>query len=179
MGFSWVTMAQTNVTTQAANTVVRRISLQETIQLALQYNLALQIERLAPELSRFNLAGSYSYYDPTFTLRGEQNFISSPGGFNSTLGLPTPASDTWTEHFNAGLVGRAPTGLKYDMGADLRRTSGSFPVANTNGTFTFVDRPFQYRPDVGINLTQPLLKDFWTDADRTAIKVNKEPRSDR
>jgi len=173
MGFSWAALAQPNATTQATNAVARPISLQESVQLALQHNLGLQIERLSPEISRFNLAGSYSYYDPVFSLRGEQSFRSSPGGFNSSLGLQTPPSDTWTEHFTAGLVGRTPTGLKYDMGADLMRTSGTFPVVNTNGTFSSVDRPFQYRPDVGINLTQPLLRDFWTDADRTAIKVNK------
>src|SRR4051794_15138303 len=168
--------SQPTATNRMANTQARPISLQESIQLALQHNLGLEIQRIGPELTRFNLAGSLSYYDPTFTLSGQQAFRSSPGGFNSSIGVLTPASDTWTENFRAGLVGRAPTGLKYDMGADLTRTSGTFPLRNTNSLtgFTSVDRPFEYRPDVGINLTQPLLKDFWTDADRTAIKLNKK-----
>lgn len=166
---------QRAATNQIANAVVRPISLEESVRLALEHNLQLQIQRLSPEINRFNLAGSLAYWDPVFTLRGEQTFRSSPGGFNSTLNIQTPPSDTWTENFNAGVVGRAPTGLRYNMGADLTRTSGTFPVVNTNtGGFSTFTRPFQYRPDVGINLTQPLLKDSWTDADRTAIKVNRK-----
>ena len=68
---------QRPATNQIANAVVRPISLEETVRLALQHNLGLQIERLSPEINRFNLAGSLAYWDPVFTLRGEQTFRSS------------------------------------------------------------------------------------------------------
>src|SRR5438132_14362106 len=97
--------AQPKTTNQAANAVVRPISLEESVQLALQHNLGLQIERLSPQMARFDLAGAYSYYDPTFTFRGEQNFRSSPGGFNSAINVQTPPKDTWTEHLNCGVGG--------------------------------------------------------------------------
>ena len=178
MGFLWVGLplaqGQPQTTNQAANAVVRPISLEESVQLALQHNLGLQIERLAPQMARFDLAGSYSYYDPAFSFRGEQNFRSSPGGFNSTINVQTPPNDTWTEHFNAAVGGYTPTGMRYDLAADLTRTSGTFPTVDTNGFFTIVNRGFQYRPDVGVNITQPLLRNSWTDVSRTAIKVNKQ-----
>jgi outer membrane protein len=162
-------------TGSGTNQAVRAISLQESIQLALQHNLGLQIERLSPQIARFDLAGSYSYYDPAFTLRGEQSFNSSPGGFNPALSIPTARNDTWTEHFQAGFIGRTPSGMEYNLGSDLTRTSGTFPGAtNGLGGFDILDRGFQYRPNVGISITQPLLKDFWTDSSRTAIKVNKK-----
>jgi outer membrane protein TolC len=167
--------AETNRVETGTNGPVRPISLQESIQLALQHNLGLQIERLSPQIARFDLAGSYSYYDPVFTLRGEQSFNSSPGGFNPTLSIPTPPNDTWTEHFSAGFTGRTPSGMQYDLGSDLTRTSGTFPGGtNALGGFDIIDRGFQYRPNVGINITQPLLRDFWTDSARTGIKVNKK-----
>ena len=151
------------------------ISLQESIQLALQHNLGLQIERLSPQIARFDLAGAYSYYDPAFTFRGEQNYRASPGGFNSTINVQTPPNDTWTEHFNAGVGGYTPTGMRYDLAADLTRTSGTFPSGtNSSGGFNIVDRGYQYRPDVGLTFTQPLLRNSWTDASRTAIKINKQ-----
>lgn len=145
----------------STNIVVRPLSLQESIQMALQHNLGLQIERFSPQVARFNLAGSYAYYDPVFRLRGEQSFRSSPGGLDPTLNIPILANDIWTEHFNASVGGKTPTGMRYDMAADLSRSSGTGIPG------------FQYRSDAGVNFTQPLLRDFWTDADRTAIKVNK------
>ena len=145
----------------ATTNVTRPISLEEGVRLALEHNLGLKIERLAPQIAGFNLAGSYSYYEPVFALRGEQSFRSSPGGFNPSLNIQTPARDTWTEHFNAGLAGKTPTGMKYDMAADLSRSSGT----RIEG--------FEYRTDAAVNFSQPLLRDFWIDADRLAIKVNK------
>jgi len=164
-GLFWLALApaqaQPKTTNQAANSVVRPISLEESVQLALQHNLGLQIERLAPQMARFDLAGAYSYYEPAFTFRGEQNFRSSPGGFNSTINVQTPPNDSWTEHFNAAVGGYTPTGMRYDLAADLTRTSGTFPTVDTHGFFNVVDRGFQYLPDVGINMTQPLLRNSW------------------
>jgi len=171
----WASEAKPADAPSGTNAPARPISLEESIQLALHHNLGLQIERLSPQIATFDLAGAYSYYDPVFTFRGEQSFNSSPGGFNPTLSVPTPANDTWTEHFSAGLDGRIPTGLEYNFGSDLTRTSGTFPGGtNVGGGFNIVDRGFQYRPNVGVNLTQPLLRNAWADAGRTAIKVNKK-----
>jgi len=50
---------------------------------------------------------------------------------------------------------------------------GGVTNVTTNNFVQTADRGFQYRPTVGINLTQPLLKDFLIDANRRNILVNK------
>jgi len=156
---------------QAQTNRVNALTLEEAIKLALQHNLDVQIEQVNPEISYFNLNASYAPYDPRFSFRAQQRFYSNPGGFNSTTGLPAPATDSYTENFEPGLTGTLPTGLTYDFGADLaNRTSGTF--FDTNGVSQ--DRGFQYRPTVSVDLAQPLLKNFWIDATRQTILVNKK-----
>ena len=53
--------AQTNVPT-------RPISLKQCIQLALENNFDIAIGRYEPQLRSYALGGSYSYYDPQFTV---------------------------------------------------------------------------------------------------------------
>src|SRR5687768_15440834 len=68
------------VRTNAAE--VRPISLEEAVQLALQNNLDLQIERFNPQLSLLDLTGAQAYWEPTFNLSGRQSYRSNPGQFN-------------------------------------------------------------------------------------------------
>src|SRR5437762_13955855 len=63
-----VALAQTN-----APTNVRRLSLQDCIQLALQHNLDLQIDRYNPQISLYNLGGAYGAYDPSLFLSGQHD----------------------------------------------------------------------------------------------------------
>ena len=144
----------------AASPGVYPLSLEETIRFAVDHNLSLQIERYNPQIASFNLAGSYSYYDPAFNLEGHQNFKSDPGGFDPTINQRSLPRNTWVENFASGITGKTPTGMRYDLNSTLTRSSGS-------------DAGFQYRPETAVRVTQPLLKDFWTDQSRTQIKINK------
>lgn len=146
---------------QTETNKVRPLALEDAIQLALEHNLDVQIERFGPQIATFNLSGVYSAYDPTFSVRAVRSFRSSPGGFNQTTGLQAPPNETYNESLQPGLSGALPTGLTYDLGGDLRnRTSGTVPTT--------------YRPSANINLTQPLLKNFWIDQARQNIWVNKK-----
>ncbi|MEO6183165.1 MAG: TolC family protein [Verrucomicrobiota bacterium] len=139
----------------------RLLTLDEAIRLALQHNLDVQIERVAPQIAQFNLSGVYSAYDPTFSVRALRSFRSSPGGFNTATGLQSPPNETYNESLQPGLSGALPTGLTYDFGGDLRnRTSGTVDTT--------------YRPTVGVDLAQPLLKNFWIDATRQQIWVDRK-----
>ena len=155
--------AQAQPGSGATNVTVYPLSLQETIRFAVEHNLSLQIERYDPQIKRFDLAGSYSDYDPTFELRGSQGFNSFPGGYNSAAGFSTAANNTWSEPFSSGLGGYAPTGLRYDLNTGVTRTSGPNQFQNQ----------FQYRSSASVTLTQPLLRDFWTDQRRMKIQLNK------
>lgn len=148
--------------TQAATNEIRSLTLDEAIRLALQNNLEVQIERFGPQIEQFNLSGAYGAYDPTFSARVVKSFRSSPGGFDATTSFQRTANETDLESYDLGLTGDLPSGLTYDIGGSLDRSSGN------------TIKGFQYRPDASINLTQPLLKNFWIDATRQAIWVNRK-----
>ncbi|MEO6035643.1 MAG: TolC family protein, partial [Verrucomicrobiota bacterium] len=146
---------------QTETNKIRSLALGEAIQLALEHNLDVQIERVNPLISTFNSRGAYSPYDPVFGARVDRRFISSPGGFSQTTQAPTLANETFNDSVEPSLSGRLPTGLTYDITGDLyNKTSGTVDTT--------------YRPTVGINLAQPLLKDFWIDATRQQIWVNRK-----
>ena len=160
---------------QTQTNQTRSLTLGETIRLSLQHNLDVRIERYAPQVAEFNLSGVYSAYDPNFSFRAQQSYDSSPGGFNPISGLPSPGNRTYTESFRPGLSGALPSGLSYDVNSDLaNRTSGTTFVTDTNGVVREVNRGFQYRPDIGIDLAQPILKNFWIDAARQQIWVDRK-----
>jgi outer membrane protein len=147
---------------QAQTNNVRPLTLSEAIQLSLQNNLEVQIERIGPEIARFDLSGVYGAYDPTLSANVVKGFSSSPGGFDASGSIQRTASQTDFESYDIGVGGALPTGLTYDIGGALDRSSGN----TIHG--------FQYRPDASIDLAQPLLKNFWIDATRQAIWVNRK-----
>ena len=102
--------AQAQPEAAPANVVLRPLTLQESVQMALEHNFGVQIERFTPLLARYDLAGSYSYYDPLLKMNGEQSFRSSPGGFNPAINLQSPPNNTWQENFATDLSGKIPTG---------------------------------------------------------------------
>ena len=156
-GLSTVALAQTNAPVE-----VRKLSLQDAIQLALQHNLDLQIDRYNPQIALFNLNGDYSAFEPSFTASGEHDHSESgprllQGGFI----IPGSASDN--NSFSSSLSGITPIGTSYSIQGNANdsygRSTGS-PFENSFSTASF-------------SLTQPLLKNFWIDANRLTIRVAK------
>lgn len=166
---------------EAQTNTVRPLSLDEAIVLALQHNLDVQISRFNPQIASFDLAGSYSAYDPIFGVRAVRSYVSSPGGFSS-VGLDVPGNETERDTIQPFLSGELPTGLRYEINSDLlSRVSGTRSVERsvvvggvTNIVIQRVDREVEYSPSVGIDLAQPLLKNFWIDAARQQIWVNQK-----
>src|SRR4051812_3627678 len=88
---------------------VRTLTLQESIQLALQNNLDVRIEQFGPRIAQFDLAGVYGAYDPVFTTRAVRSFRSSPGGIDAATGLQKPPSERDIDSYDLGLSGKLPT----------------------------------------------------------------------
>lgn len=165
-GVGSVGFAQTN-TTQAA----RQLSLQDCIQLALQHNLDLQIDRYNPEIALFNLRGDYGVYDPSFNLSGQHDHNEAgsqllAGGF----GIPGSISDD--NSFSGGLSGVTPLGTTYSLQGNTRDQYGKSFGLDTNGLV--VGRGFENSgASASITATQPLLKNLWIDNNRLTIYVAK------
>src|SRR5438034_9063586 len=110
----------------AAAPDTRKISLEEAIKIALEHNLDVQIERINPEISRYNLSLAYAGWDPVFTASGEHDFSLAPGGLDPQ-NRPYSGSERDANAFRAGLSGLLPTGLTYNLGASLTDSYGTSP----------------------------------------------------
>jgi outer membrane protein TolC len=167
--------------TSLSATNARSLSLEDSIRMALEKNLDLQIARVEVRGARAGLLGAYGYYDPVFQSSASYSKSTEAGQFDPDTGLITPPGDRETHSATAGIVGALPWGMQYDIGSDLTYFSREGFVPVVVGTNSAGDpitrlerrRPGQYSLDTGINITQPLLRDFWTDSGRTQIKLNK------
>jgi outer membrane protein len=142
----------------------RSLSLDECVRMALEQNHTLHVMRFDPKIARFNLEVSKGVYDPAFTSTYRRSATSKEGVFDPNTGITGFSSTSDEDRFMPGLGGILPTGLRYDLAGDFRHTRG------TKGS----GAPFDdYTADAAIQLEQPLLRNFWTDAGRTEIQVRK------
>jgi outer membrane protein TolC len=143
----------------------RSTTLQECFDLALKYNLDLQIERINPGLTLMDLNIAWAGYDPTFTATAQHSYNVSGGGV-VTLGtgvqLAAPASKTDAHILSSGISGLTPLGLSYNLSGNATETYGT-----SSGPFD------QTRGSAGLSLTQPLLKNFLMHTTRWNILVAK------
>lgn len=140
---------------------VRELTLQECIDLTLQHNIELQIDRYIPGIAHYNLQSSYGAYDPTASFSGVHNHSESGPSFLGTNIIGGTLSDV--DSFSASLGGLTPLGTSY-------RFFGN--TADTIQNNTFLIRR-NAGAQAGVDLTQPLLKNFWIDSSRLQIRVNK------
>jgi len=151
--------AQTNTDAGAS----RAMSLQDCISEAMQHNLDMQIERFNPQISLYNLNAAYGGYDPTFDISGQHSYNVSPTVFNPSLTNQTPSTTTKADSFNSSLNGTLPEGLQYDFSGNIADRTFDIGPNSTEST----------SGSIGVNLTQPLLKNFWIDNTRLTIRVAK------
>jgi outer membrane protein len=136
----------------------------ELIRIALTNNINILISQIQPELDAFSLDGLYGAYQPNFTFNISHAYNSFPAGFFNEGGLTIPVPGT-TEQINSytpGLTGTAPSGLSYNFVGPLVEQN----VAGSPDLYTS-------QQGVGVQLSQPLLKNFWIDNTRYQISFAK------
>ena len=145
------------------NMPTRPLALQEALRLALENNLEIQIARMNPEIARYNWQGSYGVWDPVLYGSAIHGINVSEGGGFDEEGDATQGVDTKFDRMGAGLRGFLPTGLSYDLSGNFGHTYGTREIF-----------PFDtYEGLVQATLSQPLLRDFWIDANRLTIRLAK------
>lgn len=150
----------------------RPISLQECIEMALQKNLDLRIERYNPQFALFNLAAARAGYEPTLSLAGEHDHSES-GSRILSGGFSIPGAKTDSDNFSGGLSGLTPWGMNYDVSANANEQYGQNFAFDTNVNQA-VGLPFDSsQSSVALQVTQPLLKNLWIDSTRLNIAVAK------
>src|SRR5689334_174920 len=165
LGASSFALAQTNEPSKE----VRRLALQECIQMALKHNLDLQIDRYNPEILLYTLKANYGVYDPTFSLSGEHDH-NEAGSQILGGGFTIPGSVSDVDSFSSALNGLLPWGTTYAIGTGT-------PIKDTWGytpSLFGTNNPFENSiGSVGVTVSQPLLKNFWMDINRLNIRVAK------
>jgi len=157
--FTAAAQTSTNSTDAA---VTRAMSLQDCIQQALQQNFDVQIQRIQPQISLYDLYAAYDGWDPTFNISGRHNYDVSPSSYNLSISNQTPPTVSDENSFNSGINGVLPSGLQYNFSGNIAEQYGNngLPFDNSFGT-------------IGVTLQQPLLKNFWVDQTRLNIRVAK------
>jgi outer membrane protein TolC len=181
---------------------VRELSLQDCIELTLKHNLDLKIDRYNPEIQLFALEAYYGYYDPNLNLSGQHSHDQA-GSRILSGGFFVAGSTSDQDSFSSTLSGNLPWGTTYTLGTldpiqdttgtsgttrnttnidfftpitTLPATNGFLPVTNLVPHFTQVagTQPFENSSgSVGLQVNQPLLKNFWIDSNRLNIRVAK------
>lgn len=139
----------------------KKLSLQETVELALRNNRTIEVERITIELSQFGLKGAQGQYDPVFSFG--PSFTSQTLPVASLLGGGpdgTVTSDNVT--WNMGLRQLLTTGANLSLFFDNGRIT-------TNNVFTNLNP--QFNTSLGFNFAQPLFRNLKIDPARRQIQV--------
>jgi outer membrane protein TolC len=146
--------------------VVRPLTLDEAVQLALEQNLDIQVERVNLSIQDENVAMARAAFVPTFLSDvGYTNTATPPDSFLSG------ALNTLKSDFLLGTVGVEQSlpraGTRYSFGWDASRFTSNSIFANFDP---------RLRSNLLFSLTQPLLRNFATDSRRTQLAVSKRNR---
>ncbi len=135
------------------------LSLEDAIEIALQRNLGLIVQRYNDADSQLDLEQSFSLYDLTAT--AELSTLSESSPSVSSLG-GADVSTTDTQTWNFGLSQLIMTGGS--LGFAFNNTE-----SDSNSIFATVNP--SYRSDVDFTFTQPLLRDFGKRLTRRGIEI--------
>jgi outer membrane protein TolC len=145
--------------------LVRRISVDEAVKLAVEQNLGIQIERLNPRIQDLAVAQTRASWAPTVTSTVSNTSINNPVT-NTFAGGQTQVTDSRLVA-DFGISQLLPTGANYTVGWNSTRSTTS----NFFNTFN----P-QLRSDIAFNITQPLLRNFKIDNIRQQLAINSKLR---
>jgi outer membrane protein TolC len=145
--------------------LVRRLSVDDAVKLALEQNLGIQIERINPQIQDVAVAQARSFWAPNLSSSFNNNSTSNPPT-NALAGGLSKITDS-TLSTTIGLTQALPTGANYAFGWNSAR-------ASTTNIFSNFDPLL--RSNVFLNVSQPLLKDFKIDNVRQQLELSKKAR---
>ena len=147
-----------------------QLSLKESIMLALENNLDVRVDRLNKEVRLTDIIFELARFDPSLDMNVNHRQTAFP--LNSAVDLTTGEEATSTlsevsdQEFGVGMRQRFITGTDVRVGFDSDRTDILF----------FDERPGsridpEYRSNLNLTISQPLLRNFGIDLNKTFIHV--------
>jgi outer membrane protein len=144
---------------------VRRLSIDEAVALALEQNINLQVDRIDPQVSDLSIAVARSGWTPVFFSNVQTRSQSNP----TTDIFGGAASIT-----NETLTSQAGVQQTLPWGGGQYTASWNNGRSTTNNIFSTFNP--QLSSTIGLNLTQPLLRNFKIDATRQQVLVSRKNR---
>lgn len=137
---------------------VMQIGQEEAVRLALENNLGVQGQRLAPQIQEFSVARALAAYTPEVVASTGRSSSSAP----PTNFLETGVDVTTSSNFNSsgGVRQVLPWGGSYQVGLDGSRFTTDAPRAVFSPRIT---------TDFSAVYTQPLLRGLFIDSNRLSI----------
>jgi outer membrane protein TolC len=150
---------------QGATGVVRRLSVDDAVRLALEQNLGIQIDRLNPQIQDVSVAQARTGWIPNLTSSLTNNSQNQPptsalsGGQNKIVDSQFATA--------IGVAQTLKTGANYAFSWNSSRQS-------TTNLFTSFDPLLS--SNVAFNITQPLLQNFKIDNLRATLETSRKDR---
>ncbi|HUE85039.1 MAG TPA: TolC family protein [Vicinamibacterales bacterium] len=144
---------------------VRRLSIEEAVALALEQNINLQVDRIDPQVSDLAISVARSGWTPAVFSNVQTQQQTNPAT-DVFGGATTITNENITSQ--AGIQQQLPWGgANYTLFWNNRR-------ATTNNIFSSFNP--QLSSTLGLNFTQPLLRNFTIDATRQQVLVSRKNR---
>lgn len=145
---------------------VAPLDLEEAIRLALDKNYAIRIESFNVPIAKANLLAEYGRFDPSFQLRYLYSENGNPQTADPFTGNRPAASIVTSDLYDVGVTGLTPWGAEYNVGASTENRRG-----------TFNEFKPQFYSFAGIDLRQPLLRNFGFGSGLARVRIAKTDRA--
>jgi len=138
-----------------------KLPLKSVVILALKNNLQIAFQSLGPSISETNIMREESVYDPDFSLQyGKSRSVTQVGNFLTGAGADTVYQQAWD--VKLGVMKQFVSGTSAEL---------KWNATDSKTDFIFQQLVPQYKSDLSLNLTQPLLKDFGIEIGKSMIKI--------
>jgi outer membrane protein TolC len=144
---------------------VRRLSLDEAVQLALEQNLDIQVQRLSPQIQDLTIANAESVWAPSLSSTFSTFSQDSPPSSFLSGGLDKVSDDRFST--SVGLSQALRWGASYNLSWDSNRST-------TTNIFTSFNPILQ--SSINFSFVQPLLRDRAIDGPRQQLLVSRKNR---
>ncbi len=158
-------LSQAATSTAQSSSMVRRLSIDDAVRLALEQNLGIQIERLNPRIQDVAVAQARSLWAPTVSSTVTNNSTNTAPSNAFSGGQSKVTDSRFTTQFGVSQV--LKTGANYTL------NWSSFRANSTNFFNTFDP---QLSSTVSLNITQPLLRNYKIDTVRQQLATSRKDR---
>jgi outer membrane protein len=145
--------------------VVKKLSVDEAVQMALEQNLSLQVERVNPQMREMDIVTARGAWVPNLQSQFTGGNATNPN--YSRYGASGATVQTDSLQWGFGAAQSLKTGGRYDVtwGASRQKSSDLFQLTNPTRGST-----------LGGTFTQPFMRNFKIDGARQQLLVSKKNR---